>query len=1058
MGRNIVYELRRLVVNRWTQRRAELVSPDQGVGDGPFQSQGSLNFSMLLLPVVARELLIQARRTGTYWIRIVIALLAAVLMFWLFLLGATPVPTSSQGKALFNSLSLVAFVYCLFIGTLATADCLTTEKRDGTLRLLFLTDLKGYDVVLGKLVSSSLHCAYGLLVVVPMLAMALLFGGVSLGEIGRTALVLANTLFFSLAAGVFASALTQNDRKAVFGTILMVFILSAVPYELGYLRAGNFAAGTAFGVAEKVVWPSPVFAFRTAQSSGAMDAVSFYGSLASTHLIAWGLLGLSCWILPRLSQDLPKGRRRERWNEWSLRVRFGNPAVRAALRRRLLEHSPCCWLSSRERHKPALAWLLVGSLSAIGLWVCLCYTTVFDLTAVTLLFILHVMLKVWFIGETCHRWIEDRQSGALELLLCTPLSQRELLRGQTMALWRQFGWPVVVTLVLTLVSRAIIVHQWGSGSLTEFYRPVLLFSLPLLLADLVAARWVGAWVSLRAGGLNRAIASTMARVQVFRWVVYSLIVTLLVLWRWVTNGRIELRMLLLVWCAVALLLDLLLGWSARRKFLRYFRAIAASPMDFRASAAAADAQLDAPSAMPSRPRRVFPAISKRRRRQAVWAILLLSLVGMPATYRYWLSRQALDRIEVVRRSGAFLAAEQLTRQSPPFLNGTNAAEFLELLLPALVPATSLPPASQQALPNLRAASPNSPGPLTPATQRAMASFLAANEAALRAVHSAPPLDQARFANDWEAGGRRWRSQLVAFQTVSHLLQCEVWLRAEERDAPRALQSLYRVLELSDSLEYEPAAMFRGIRASGYEGAFCALERLLSRNSLSTNDLHNLRQRLNSVKNGHNLLAEITESQREAINRYHWSRVWTGQGAFAASGMEVERRRWHQHLRLLTGANDRELIQTLDLLDEFNRIAQFGMPEQIQRAQVLQVSRPPSANAMLSPWFISDRIYRNAEFVARCRAALTALGIEEYRLLHSGELPATLEQLVPDVLSYLYPDPFDGQPLRYRRLTPGYCVFSIGRNCQDDFASVRADSPRTGKIAFDDIRFTVNWGN
>lgn len=60
----------------------------------------------------------------------------------------------------------------------------------------FLTDLKGFDVVLGKLVSSSIHAVYGLLAVVPMMAMALLFGGVTGAEVSRTSLALGNTLFF----------------------------------------------------------------------------------------------------------------------------------------------------------------------------------------------------------------------------------------------------------------------------------------------------------------------------------------------------------------------------------------------------------------------------------------------------------------------------------------------------------------------------------------------------------------------------------------------------------------------------------------------------------------------------------------------------------------------------------------------------------------------------------------------------------------------------------------------------------------------------------------------
>jgi len=49
----------------------------------------------------------------------------------------------------------------------------------GTLGLLFLTDLKGHDIVFGKLAASSVNALYSLLAIVPVLGLTLLFGGVS---------------------------------------------------------------------------------------------------------------------------------------------------------------------------------------------------------------------------------------------------------------------------------------------------------------------------------------------------------------------------------------------------------------------------------------------------------------------------------------------------------------------------------------------------------------------------------------------------------------------------------------------------------------------------------------------------------------------------------------------------------------------------------------------------------------------------------------------------------------------------------------------------------------
>src|SRR5438270_11752646 len=112
----------------------------------------------------------------------------------------------SLGHGLFSVLAWLGLIYCLLGGVGNTADCLSEEKREGTLGLLFLTDLKGYDVVLGKLLATSLNSFYGLLAIFPILAISLLVGGVTGTEFWRMVLVSVDNLLFSLALGIFCSA------------------------------------------------------------------------------------------------------------------------------------------------------------------------------------------------------------------------------------------------------------------------------------------------------------------------------------------------------------------------------------------------------------------------------------------------------------------------------------------------------------------------------------------------------------------------------------------------------------------------------------------------------------------------------------------------------------------------------------------------------------------------------------------------------------------------------------------------------------------------------------
>ena len=105
---------------------------------------------MTVLPIVERELRVAARGRRTYWLRMAVALGAVFIGACIFVL-TLGLPSELTGRHIFGWLSGLLLLYCLAYGRRSTADCLSQEKREGTLGLLFLTNLKGHDVVLGKL-------------------------------------------------------------------------------------------------------------------------------------------------------------------------------------------------------------------------------------------------------------------------------------------------------------------------------------------------------------------------------------------------------------------------------------------------------------------------------------------------------------------------------------------------------------------------------------------------------------------------------------------------------------------------------------------------------------------------------------------------------------------------------------------------------------------------------------------------------------------------------------------------------------------------------------------
>ena len=60
----------------------------------------------------------------------------------------------------------------------------------------------------------------------------------------------------------------------------------------------------------------------------------------------------------------------------------------------------------------------------------------------------------------------------------------------------------------------------------------------------------------------------------------------------------------------------------------------------------------------------------------------------------------------------------------------------------------------------------------------------------------------------------------------------------------------------------------------------------------------------------------------------------------------------------------------------------------------------------------------------------AFGLAAYRQ-ETRQYPVQLEQLVPKYLAKIPEDLFSGKPVRYRRKTRGYLLYSVGPNQKDD---------------------------
>jgi ABC-type transport system involved in multi-copper enzyme maturation permease subunit len=532
---------------------------------------------MTFLPIVDRELRVAARRHSTFWSRLALAL-AAVAIGVLLYLANTRTPRQLLAKVVFGGLAVLGLFYGLASGRRSTADCLSQEKREGTLGLLFLTDLKGYDVVLGKLVATSVTSLYGLLAIVPVLAIPLLLGGVTNGEFWRTVIVLVNTFLFSLAVGVFASVLTRDAQQAMGMNLLLLLGITAAPPAAAGVIAALYPGHR---IVHELFYSCPAYSLFFSLDTNYISEPSYYWySVGVTHALTWGLVALASWIVPHTWQDQRSGKREPFWRDWWQNLVFGRPEQRRDLRRKLLEINPFCWLASRARFKPLGVWLFLGFVLCWWLYMRLfagVNWTDEPLSLATAL-MLNSVLKLWIAIEAVQRLAEEQKMGSLELLLSTPLNEREIFRGQFLALKRQFLKPLALV-IITEVLFLFAIYRYATISTEDSGKQIAfgVAGIVLLILDIAALPWVAFSSALVSRNPNHASVRTIVRVLVFPWVGFAVVVAVANLFTRPGDG-LGWWFLLNLWFWLGVATDLVLGLPAWWQLRTRFREIALQKM------------------------------------------------------------------------------------------------------------------------------------------------------------------------------------------------------------------------------------------------------------------------------------------------------------------------------------------------------------------------------------------------------------------------------------------------------------------------------------------------
>jgi hypothetical protein len=340
-------------------------------------------------------------------------------------------------------------------------------------------------------------------------------------------------------------------------------------------------------------------------------------------------------------------------------------------------------------------------------------------------------------------------------------------------------------------------------------------------------------------------------------------------------------------------------------------------------------------------------------------------------------------------------------------------------------------------------------PVSPAVASALADFIRRNRPALELFAQGAQFEQTRYPVDLSQGPDARLPHLMGIKRGMQTAEIAAIFDADQNNGKQAAEDVRLALALARSLKAEPVLISQLVRAAGIAIAVAGLNQAVNRTALPSESLDELGKVVRDL--------EAYDAAGEGFNRALIGEKVMGLTQFKSLSAPKMRNKLIRDLAGsgsnwgLTGDQKHKLIQYLKQAPNLKREQDFmeatfqqvmlareeSFPDRLNDVSGVihqRVSEAVDDGLLLSDWWFDGQdksVKREASCLANLRLALTALALEQFRAAHSGQYPGALSELTPDYLPAAPLDPFDGQPLRYRKQAAGYLLYSIGPDQKDD---------------------------
>ncbi|WP_439626723.1 ABC transporter permease subunit [Gemmata sp.] len=489
----------------------------------------------MLGPIFMREVVTVPRRAGHHAGRAAVVGLLAILgvTTWQATVGfardATLGETAAFGLLLFQIVAFVQLLLTLFFAAMSAAGAVSQEKDRRTFILLLLTDMRDYEIVLGKLLGSLLPILTQILVTAPVLSLLLFLGGIDPEQVLQTVLVLAASAVAAGSLGGLVALWRERTFQALALAVLFLVLYVCVVQALGAVGPALDPDADWFQVQ---AWLDP---FVTMQSVLAPPAEG-WGALAPAYgfvlvMVGWCavLNGIGIWKLRKWNPSGEPIMQREGADatldtDESIEVEKRAKAHAAPGALREVWANPVLWREVRTLaygRRPLLVKLAYGTVLAMILYFAVTelnrpggrpsFAAAYGMVPVVVLSLLLVA------AQAATSITSERDTGALDVLLVTDISPREFVFGKIWGVVYNCKEYLIPPLILALfyAVRGALARTGpgaGAGEVAEANFGPLVAVCGAVAVLFAFAIVLGLHVSLRVINSRLAIGNTLGTV------------------------------------------------------------------------------------------------------------------------------------------------------------------------------------------------------------------------------------------------------------------------------------------------------------------------------------------------------------------------------------------------------------------------------------------------------------------------------------------------------------------------------------------------------------------